>query len=87
MAMVSNKFLGAVAIKLALGRHLQMLSGPLQAQISRYTEEIEAVETESGEARDYWVLTSDPPKVCPVHRLGGGCGHSRLTKPVPPRYG
>lgn len=67
MAMVSNKFLGAVAVKLALGSHLQLLSAPLQARIGSYTEEIEAQEKESGEMRDYWVLTSDPPKVSNVH--------------------
>ena len=63
MAMVSNKFLGAVAVKLSLGCHLQMFSAPLQARIASYTEEIEAVEKDSSETRDYWVLTSDPPKV------------------------
>ncbi|KAK2766939.1 Dicer-like protein 1 [Arachnomyces sp. PD_36] len=67
MAMVSNKFLGAVAAKLALGGHLQMLSGPLQGQIKTYMEEIDEVEKESPGMRDYWVLTSDPPKVIPEH--------------------
>lgn len=71
MAMVSNKFLGAVAVKLALGCHLQLLSAPLQARMSSYTEEIDAVEKESGEMRDYWVLTSDPPKVTSAVGPGG----------------
>lgn len=61
--MVSNKFLGALAVRLGLHRHLRHFSNPLQAQISHYAEEIQIVESESERAVDYWVETKDPPKV------------------------
>ncbi len=63
MAMVSNKFLGSVAVKLGLSRHLRHFSTALQSQITSYAEEIEAVEAESDGAPDYWIMASDPPKV------------------------
>ncbi|KAL2864678.1 putative RNA helicase/RNAse III [Aspergillus lucknowensis] len=64
MAMVSNKFLGALAVKLKLHKHLRYFSNPLQSQISRYAEEIEAVELEN-ETVDFWTGTTDPPKCLP----------------------
>lgn len=63
MAMVSNKFLGSVAVRLGLHRHLNKYSSTLTTQISSYAEEIEAAESEHGDAPDAWTLTSDPPKV------------------------
>ncbi|ODH44998.1 dicer-like protein 1 [Paracoccidioides brasiliensis] len=65
MAMVSNKFLGAVAVKLGLHRHLLYFSKALLGQITRYAEEIEATETESIDSPDFWTTTSDPPKCLP----------------------
>ena len=67
MAMVSNKFLGALAVKLGLHTHLRHFSNPLQSQITHYAEEIQAAENESQGAVDYWLVTKDPPKVrrCP----------------------
>lgn len=62
--MVSNKFLGALAVKLRLHTHLQHFSNPLQSQITHYAEEIQTAETENEGAVDYWVMTKDPPKVC-----------------------
>lgn len=63
MAMVSNKFLGAVAVLLGLHTHLQHFSSMLQSQITHYAEEIQAAEKESEGAKDFWVITKDPPKV------------------------
>lgn len=63
MAMVSNKFLGALAVKLGLQRHLRHFSSPLQSQITDYVGEIEAAEDENELAADYWVETKDAPKV------------------------
>ena len=63
MAMVSNKFLGALAVKLGLHTHLKYFSGPLQSQITHYAEEIQTAEGESEGAVDYWTVTKDPPKV------------------------
>jgi endoribonuclease Dicer len=63
MAMVSNKFLGAVAIQLNLHTHLQYFSNPLQSQIALYADEVREAERESDGQKDFWVTTSDPPKV------------------------
>ncbi|KAE8352631.1 ATP-dependent helicase dcl1 [Aspergillus coremiiformis] len=65
MAMVSNKFLGALAVKLGLHTHLRHFSNPLQSQITHYAEEIQAAENESEGAVDYWMTTKDPPKCLP----------------------
>lgn len=62
--MVSNKFLGALAVKLGLHKHIRMFSAPLFSRINRYAEEIDAVELENEVAVDYWTGTTDPPKVC-----------------------
>lgn len=65
MAMVSNKFLGAVAIQLNLHTHLQYFSNPLQSQIALYADEVREAERESDGQKDFWVTTSDPPKCLP----------------------
>ncbi|KAI3032539.1 hypothetical protein CBS147345_1153 [Aspergillus niger] len=65
MAMVSNKFLGALAVKLGLHTHLKYFSAPLQSQITQYAEEIQTAEGESEGAVDYWTVTKDPPKCLP----------------------
>lgn len=63
MAMVSNKFLGALAVKLELHKHLKYFSNPLQNQIMHYVEQVQAAEAESEGVVDYWATTKDPPKV------------------------
>jgi endoribonuclease Dicer len=63
MAMVSNKFLGALAVKLGLHRHLRHFSNPLQSQITHYADDIQTAEDESEGAVDYWVTVKDSPKV------------------------
>lgn len=63
MAMVSNKFLGALAVKLGFHRHLQHFSNPVQANITHYAEDIQIAEEESGGSMDYWLNTKDAPKV------------------------
>ncbi|KAL4802295.1 hypothetical protein BDV18DRAFT_164119 [Aspergillus unguis] len=65
MAMVSNKFLGALAVKIGLHKHLKFFSTPLLSRITRYAEEIEAVALENELAVDYWTGTTDPPKCLP----------------------
>jgi endoribonuclease Dicer len=65
MAMVSNKFLGSVAVRLGIHRHLNKYSAALTSQISIYAEEIELAEAEINSSPDAWTLTSDPPKVRP----------------------
>lgn len=63
MAMVSNKFLGTLAIKLGLHTHLRHFSSALQSQITHYAEDMQTAEAESEGAVDYWLATKDPPKV------------------------
>jgi endoribonuclease Dicer len=64
MAMVSNKFLGALAAKLKFHRHLQHFSNPIQTNITSYAEEIQTAEDESEGAMVYWLSTRDSPKAC-----------------------
>ena len=61
--MVSNKFLGALAVKLGLHVHLQHFSNPLMIQNNKYAEEIQLAESEGNGEVDYWLSTSDSPKV------------------------
>lgn len=69
MAMVSNKFLGALAVRLGLHTHLRHFSNPLQSQITHYAEEIQIAESESEGAVNYWLATKDSPKVTLVFRI------------------
>lgn len=62
MAMVSNKFLGALAVKLGFHKHLQHFSNALMSQITNYAEELEAAEKEAKGEVDYWLSTADSPK-------------------------
>lgn len=63
MAMVSNKFLGALCVRLGFHRHLRHYHASLEAQIRHYVEEIEDAErTHQGE-RDYWMQVKEAPKV------------------------
>ena len=62
MAMVSNKFLGALSVRLGFHKHLKTNHNTLVFLIAEYVEEIRAAETESKGARDYWTGTKNPPK-------------------------
>jgi endoribonuclease Dicer len=62
MAMVSNKFLGTLAVQLGLHTHLQYFSNALQFQINKYVEECQLA-SENQKAADFWLDTEDPPKV------------------------
>lgn len=59
--MVSNKFLGAVCVKLGWHRHLKH-NQMLDTLIRDYVAEVEEAEREANGAVDYWVSVSDPPK-------------------------
>ncbi|KAJ5636201.1 dicer-like protein 1 [Penicillium longicatenatum] len=65
MAMVSNKFLGALAVKLGFHRHLQHFSNPLQSGVTQYAEDIQIAEEEGNGMMDYWLGTKDSPKCLP----------------------
>lgn len=60
--MVSNKFLGAVCVKLGWHTHIKQNNSLLSTQIRNYVYEVEDAERESHGAVDYWVGVSEPPK-------------------------
>lgn len=60
--MVSNKFLGAVCVKLGWHTHLRHHSALLSSQIRDYVTEIQEAEREAGGCVTYWVSASEPPK-------------------------
>ncbi|KAF3043096.1 Dicer-like protein 1 [Didymella keratinophila] len=60
--MVSNKFLGAVCVKLGWHTHIRQNTAILSSQIRDYVNEVEEAERESNGAVDYWVSVSEPPK-------------------------
>ena len=63
MAMVSNKFLAAVSVKLGFHKHLRFSGTAIEHQNREYVIEIEEAEIEAKGARDYWTNTKQPPKV------------------------
>ncbi|KAK2843923.1 Dicer-like protein 1 [Arthroderma sp. PD_2] len=65
MAMVSNKFLGSVAVSLKLHVHLIHISNTLQGQITSYAEELEAMKIQMGGNLEAWTYTNEPPKCLP----------------------
>ena len=60
--MVSNKFLGAVCVKLGWHTHIRQNTAILSSQIRDYVNEVQEAERESNGAVDYWVSVSEPPK-------------------------
>ncbi|KAL1640518.1 Dicer-like protein 1 [Diplodia intermedia] len=65
MAMVSNKFLGAVCVKLGFHKHLKYSHSQVEYQIRDYVMEIKEAEREAQGARDYWTTVKSPPKCLP----------------------
>ncbi|EOD48230.1 putative dicer-like protein 1 protein [Neofusicoccum parvum UCRNP2] len=65
MAMVSNKFLGAVCVRLGFHKHLKYSHSQVESQIRDYVNEIREAERESEGARDYWTTVKSPPKCLP----------------------
>lgn len=63
MAMVSNKFLGSLAVNLNLHVHLIHISNTLQGQITSYTEELQAMKIKMEGNLEAWTYTNEPPKV------------------------
>lgn len=63
MAMVSNKFLAALAAKLEFHRHVRVAGSVVEYQNREYVAEIQEAEAESNGSRDYWMATKNPPKV------------------------
>ncbi|KAI9877073.1 MAG: Dicer-like protein 1 [Pleopsidium flavum] len=65
MAMVSNKFLGAVCVKLGFHKHLRYNGSLVEYQIRDYVTELVEAEREADGARDYWTIVKNPPKCLP----------------------
>lgn len=63
MAIVSNKFLGALCIKLGFHKHIRLNSSAIESRIRAYVQDIEGAEEEANGAPDFWVHGKDPPKV------------------------
>jgi endoribonuclease Dicer len=63
MAMVANKFLGALCVKLGFHRHLRHNHSQLLHQVGEYVNEIQEAMRTAGNAVDYWIGVKDPPKV------------------------
>ncbi|KAF2855786.1 dicer-like protein-like protein 1 [Plenodomus tracheiphilus IPT5] len=60
--MVSNKFLGAVCVKLGWHRHIKSNTAILTSLIRDYVLEVQEAEREANGAVDYWVGVHEPPK-------------------------
>ncbi|KAK8161000.1 hypothetical protein BKA80DRAFT_311181 [Phyllosticta citrichinensis] len=65
MAMVGNKFLGALCVKIGFYKHLMYNDSQIEHQIREYATEISEAEAESRGARDYWVAVKESPKCLP----------------------
>ena len=63
MAMVSNKFLGALAAKLGFNRFLEFNSNAIRHQMAIFVQEFAEAQREATESRGFWQSLSDPPKV------------------------
>ena len=63
MAMVSNKFLGALSAKLGFNKFLNHNSMAIRAQVTAFMEEFEEAQRESEGSRNFWEALKDPPKV------------------------
>ena len=63
MAMVSNKFLAALCVRLGFHKHLRFNSPDIEHLNREYVGEVEEAEADAKGARDYWTNTKQPPKV------------------------
>ena len=63
MAMVSNKFLAALSVRLGFNKHVRSSAAVIEYQNREYVVELEEAEREAKGARDYWMNTKQPPKV------------------------
>jgi endoribonuclease Dicer len=64
MAMVSNKFLAAVAVVLGFDKFISATTTKLLVDISRYAEQVRSVMKAGGDClrRDFWTEIDEPPK-------------------------
>ncbi|KAI9713595.1 MAG: Dicer-like protein 1 [Bogoriella megaspora] len=64
MAIVSNKFLGALCVKLGFHKSLLHNHDDMHAAVLEYATEVEEEAISHG-AMDYWTVVKDPPKCLP----------------------
>ena len=62
MAMVSNKFLAALGVKLGFHRHLRSNTAVIEIRNREYVGELEEAEETAKGSPDYWTNTKQPPK-------------------------
>jgi endoribonuclease Dicer len=65
MAMVSNRFLGALCVKLGFYAHMRHSQATVGAQVVQWVAEATDAEAAARGAVDYWVGISQPPKCLP----------------------
>ena len=65
MAMVSNRFLGALCVNIGFHKHLRHANAQLEGAIRAYATELAEAKAVAGDNRDYWTTVSDPPKCLP----------------------
>ena len=63
MAMVSNRFLGVVSVKMGFDKHIRQTSSTMKAQMDGYKEELQGAEAMAQGAKDFWTAVREPPKV------------------------
>ena len=63
MAMVSNKFLAALAVKLGFHKHLRSGSAVIEASNRKFVEDIHQAMEKANGSPDYWTTVENPPKV------------------------
>jgi len=62
MAIVSNRFLGVVCVKLGFHRHIRHNTASIERQVRIFAEELEAAEELKPGTRDFWTGLRDAPK-------------------------
>jgi endoribonuclease Dicer len=66
MAMVANKYLGALCVKLGFHLYMRSVHSQLLHQVGEYVTEIEEAMEAADGAVDYWIGVKSPPKVFAV---------------------
>ncbi|KAL8788944.1 MAG: hypothetical protein Q9195_007060 [Heterodermia aff. obscurata] len=62
MAMVSNKFLAALAVELGFHRHLRCAGMVVEDLNRKFVVELEELKQKANGRRDYWTAAENPPK-------------------------
>lgn len=63
MAMVSNRFLAALAVELGFHKHLRCAGALVEESVRKFVDEIAQLKLKANGRRDYWTVAENPPKV------------------------